>query len=176
MYCRFGGGGPPLIGESSNSTSDADDSALKAALASGDIQELERAIYAASAPSPLVDEATSLLAALCADEDPVEALVGRRNDADAAKTVKTCVTLLTNVLEHPEEAKFRRIKLSNKTVRKRLVESCRGLGERVVVEAGFSRLVEEHEEVLRIADPSDFDDDTVRIATEQVRRVLDRLL
>jgi len=53
-------------------------------------------------------------------EDVVDAIVTQNSEPVARTALTTVLTMVSNVLQAPEEAKFRRIKLSNATVRSKV--------------------------------------------------------
>jgi hypothetical protein len=83
--------------------------------------------------------------------------------------VNTIVKLMKNLDEHPEDARFRAIRLENRTIADRLVSPCGGTALNVLEAVGFERVGE----VMVVPDPVTLDRDVVLAARTRIRRLLD---
>lgn len=72
-----------------------------------------------------------------------------------SESCKTMQTLLSNLLEHPENPKFRKIRLENKTIREKIVEAAGGTCIEILISVGFSQITDEDgQNCLLVPDPS----------------------
>ena len=144
---------------------------LQSAMRGSDVAELEMALSQAEQFGvPEIEEASELLSALTElrqtepelSSDGFDAVISAVNElarvpesADKrAACLNTLQTLLKNLVEHPENPKFRKIRLENKTVREKVVEPCQGQAVVVLQAVGFEQVVdEEGQQCLVVPDP-----------------------
>jgi len=137
---------------------------------------------------PEVEEATELLAALdieaspspmpsSEDLDAIEdvnntwALLVHAQESKETLTnaIKTLDKLCSNLLENPQEAKFRTIRLENKTISANIVTPADGAALNVLAAVGFERV----DDVMSVPDPSSLPPNVVAAARGRLQRVIE---
>lgn len=90
---------------------------------------------------------------------------------------KTMQILLRNLLAHPEEAKFRKIRLENENIRNKIVLPAQGTCIAVLESVGFNRVVDEasNEQIMIVPDPATLPPELVAYAKKACEIALDSL-
>lgn len=143
---------------------------LKAAMNKSNVEELKLALILAERfQVPELEEARDLYEALTSgtaeqdedeeDDDPVAlavvAFLSTEETVEKRKiAISTLMTLLKNLVEHPEEAKFRKVRLENQAIKAKILEPAKGTGIVILQSVGFTRTRDdENQDCLIVPDP-----------------------
>ena len=159
-------------------------SKLKHAMQGSDVQAIASALKEAEKYGvPEIEEARELLYILTAQPDAGDAsteeqiyledlLIALENfrkvDETAEKKMATASvlqTLLQNLLDHPEDPRYRKIRLENKTIKEKIVQNSKGKGIDILLAVGFERMTdEEGQQCLSVPHPDTLPAETVAFA------------
>ena len=134
-------------------------SQLKSAMKGNDIKTLQVALIEAEKYEvPEVDEARDLLAALSLQESQgedddvtlehvdaaIQLFVESADSPEKKKVAQSTVqTLLRNLVDHPENPKFRKIRLENKVVKEKIVDVAGGSAVAILLAVGFEHATDD---------------------------------
>jgi hypothetical protein len=169
---------------------------LKVAMAGSDVAALGSAIAEAEKYGvPETDEAREILLVLTSETDIgedqqifddvyLENILAALNafhktsDTPERKSAAASVlqTLLRNLLDHPEDPRYRKIRLENKTIKEKIMESANGKCIDILSAVGFERITdEEGQQCLVVPHPDSLPAETVALARKCCETALTQL-
>ena len=168
---------------------------LKAAMRNTDALSLQFAIQEAEEYGvPEVEEARLLLATLTenqlddemySDQDlhfqdllhAIQAFHVTKDEPEKkASAAQILQTLLRNLLDHPENPKFRKIRLDNKAIKEKLLDTANGTGISILLSVGFERTIDdEGQSCLIVPDPETLPTEIVAHARKACELALSKI-